>query len=66
MSTHCSDPSHAKLAAALASALGQLVAEQQKWRDRANEPEYKSHREWAIDECADSLAPIIAILEGAK
>jgi hypothetical protein len=28
----------------------------EKWRDRANEEEYKLHREWAIDLCADELA----------
>ena len=26
----------------------------EKWRDRANAEEYKLHREWAIDQCANA------------
>ena len=35
-----------------------------EWRDRANEPEYKLHREWAIDQCADELQPVRDALLG--
>ena len=35
-----------------------------EWRDRANEPEYKLHREWAIDQCADALQPVRDALWG--
>ena len=33
-------------------------------RDRANEPEYKLHREWAIDQCANELQPVRDALWG--
>ena len=31
----------------------------EKWRDRANQEEYKLHREWAIDQCADELEAVL-------
>lgn len=30
----------------------------EKWRARANEEEYKLHKEWAIDQCADELEAV--------
>lgn len=42
--------------------LRELIA---KWRDRANESEYKLHREWAIDQCADELEALLPTLESA-
>jgi hypothetical protein len=63
-SMRVADPSHAKLArlsalqaAALASALGQLVKKRDEW---SSEP-FRLRKP-----CADSLAPIIALLEEVK
>lgn len=44
----------------------ELVSLVAKWRERANADEYKLHREWAIDQCADELEAALARTAGAQ
>jgi hypothetical protein len=53
----------AKLAAALASTLGQLRDRQKRWREPMSPLMLKAPE--ILEQCADSLAPIIALLEEA-